>query len=471
MVTPLQASFNTLLEEFLAKNIDLKNRAVDVDLAKLQYQSLLIMKGLQLNFLGSRDDNQLDTASIISPTKSKNTIYSLGISKSFFSGTTLALSNGLINIDRSAVLSGSPVLINEFSQEVKLTQKLGKNFLGRIEKSGLEQGEQNISLQKIAKSEYQDQKVQEFYSKYLQVLQNSENTMLQEKAYKRAVARTKLVKRKWKDGLAEKVEVLQAHNAQMTQKEQLQTFKMNTSATVAELESMLHRSIKIKEINVIDLEHHKVPSLPTGTLEGSSAFQKIEKQLALDKLKLTQSSYGIRPDVEFSASYKTNSYQADRFDAISNGYLGKGQRDLQVAISVTSQWDFAAEKNSLAQQQIAKQKSEYALSKISKNFSFQVDSFKREFKLLKNNIALAKERLVISKRVLQEYTRLYRVGKSDLDQLIRAEESLITTEKSLLNYYISYEQKTVSLASLYGHVVEYLQRRVFKKGAAIEKHN
>ena len=99
------------------------------------------------------------------------------------------------------------------------------------------------------------------------------------------------------------------------------------------------------------------------------------------------------------------------------------------------------------------------------------DSLKTEARLLKLNFSMAKERLSISRRVLKEYTRLYRVGKSDLDQLIRAEESLINTEKSLLNYYILYENQLLNLASLYGKTIEYLTKRTFDVGATVEKYH
>lgn len=470
-----QASFNQLLDEFLQSNTDIKSSQEDFKITQLKYESTMLSKGLQLSLSSLYDDNKLDTSSAINFSSSKSMLYSLGLSKSFFSGTTVTLNNNLTNTDRtmvnSAFLGSSPAVINEFNQEVTITQSLGKNFAGQIERNLRDQAKKSVSIQDIATKEYADGKVTEFYSAYLQAVLALENMHLQERAYQRAIARTKLVRKKWRDGLVEKVEVLQAHNTQMSQKETLQTYKVNLSSALKKLGSLIHRTITSKEIVVPELDELKISSYPTGEITKSYGHQRLKKSLELEKMKLIQGEDNTLPTIELSAGYKTNNFDEKRSEALKNGYLGQGDNEIKVGVTLTTQWGSKSEKNALEQQRAALRKSKYTLSKYEVDFSLEKKALTAELELLGKNMALALERVNIANQVLREYTRLYRVGKTDLDQLIRSEESLIGTEVSLISYYISYEQKAITLAKLYGNVERYLRSRTFSKGVTIEKHH
>ncbi len=472
-VSGVQANLQNLLQEFVKKNLDLVNREQQIELVQLSADAFVLQKSTLLSFSTSYDDNQLDTASTFNLSTAKNWIYGFDITKSFFSGTTLKLSNQLVHTDRSAVntmfLGSSPAVINEFSQSLEINQDLGANLWGRIERLEKSRLEESVELERLSNLEYQDQQVVRFYQQYLQVVKAQENLLLQQRAYQRSVARTKLVKRKWKDGLAEKVEVLQAHNAQMTQKEQLQLFQLQVSDALKELSILNHRAVKLSEIEVPKLEQLFISVPPQGTLNESYIKRRLVQQKRVESLKKKQLQKKIMPQVRLSAIYKSNRYADSGPDSLQDGYLTKGEPEIKVALTLSTQWDFVSERNALAQQNIKVRQVENDLFAFDMKFGFTQESMKKQLELLARNIALAKERIIIAKRVLKEYTRLYRVGKTDLDQLIRAEETLISTEVSLLNYYISYEQKVADLSQLFGGVKNYLLNKKLMPGVTIEK--
>jgi outer membrane protein TolC len=54
---------------------------------------------------------------------------------------------------------------------------------------------------------------------------------------------------------------------------------------------------------------------------------------------------------------------------------------------------------------------------------------------------------------LKEYNRLYNRGRADLDQVIRAEETLINSEISLIRQQAEFEQRFGELSYLNGTLI------------------
>lgn len=98
------------------------------------------------------------------------------------------------------------------------------------------------------------------------------------------------------------------------------------------------------------------------------------------------------------------------------------------------------------------------VDKLKLNFLKSEESLLTQIDLLEKNLVSVKSRKDLALVALQEMTKLYNRGRADLDQVIRAEESLINTEKSFVQYLAQREGLIYKLASLYGTLEEYLTK-------------
>src|SRR5690606_38195973 len=94
--------------------------------------------------------------------------------------------------------------------------------------------------------------------------------------------------------------------------------------------------------------------------------------------------------------------------------------------------------------------------KIEKNLNQTEVSLRKKKSIVESNIDSSRQRKEIATQVLREYNRLYKLGRADLDQLIRAEENLILREISYISYLADREIIVSELASLYGILEKYL---------------
>jgi len=77
-----------------------------------------------------------------------------------------------------------------------------------------------------------------------------------------------------------------------------------------------------------------------------------------------------------------------------------------------------------------------------------IEALDEQIVILKTNLVSINKRLELASMALDEYTKLYARGKADLDQVIRAEEDLINTQKSKIQYLSQINNLNFSKKSL-----------------------
>ena len=68
-------------------------------------------------------------------------------------------------------------------------------------------------------------------------------------------------------------------------------------------------------------------------------------------------------------------------------------------------------------------------------------------------LKFSRRRIDLAQKNLREYTRLYNIGRTDFDGLIRAEENLIGTQHSHANNWLHYHLAVAKKAALYGKLL------------------
>ncbi len=452
----VEAATKSLANEFLGTNSNVLKNKWSAESSRYNVASVIAAKTWGLDYSSSYADDKsenyfgLNNTTFQSPTKTK--VHTIALAKDFQWGGTFSLENSLTNIDAQNATSK----INEFSQGVSYTQDLGKNFFGRDFYSDLNIARRNQVLSELTSDSNIDAELLAFFNSINSARLDGALVALQADALARAERRRTIVKRRVRDGLREKVDLIQSEAAVLNQKEQVKLASMRLSGSLEKLSKALHRSVEGSETGDFDLEFIKLSPIPSGSRKGNKQLKILEQKVEVLKDSLEKVGYSALPDVNLSLSHQNNDFAVAQNTAIKDGTLGGDKSVTTVAVNLT--WAIGnkpqkAEKAALA---IDMRSAEMQSSKIQKNFSYSEESLKNQIRFLDVNITSVKERKALAEKALKEFNRLYNRGRAELDSVIRAEEDLISTNISFVEYLVRRENLLGSLAYLYGSIRPYL---------------
>lgn len=445
-----QADIKKLSLEFLGRNFQIHQSQMQIELSKLRFELDDANRQWAANLSGSYQDDSLDGLTFFSVVGTKTKIYSASIEKPFIWGGQFKFENTYENY------SGGNFFITPtygFNQKVSYSQNFGANFLGR----------QSYLLKSILKdevraSELNNEKVTEerflqFVLKYVETALAKSNLRLAKEALLRSQLRLNLIRRWTKDGIREKVDLYRAELAELQSMEGVHQEEMNFQASLKELSVNVHRKILPIDISVLRKD---IFERPQGNHESNKTLELLKNESMILEKKLKQAKMTLLPSVNFSSSYETNAYDNTGSNSLSDGTLNGDNKAVAVALNVSVPIGFESQTVQKQQANIQKMLKEKELSVFKQNFTYSQLSLVKQFEMNEENIKLSRKRLKIAKKALDEFNRLYSKGKASLENVIRAEEDLISTERSYVNYLAVNKRIVFSLAQLYGSLKEYL---------------
>ena len=92
---------------------------------------------------------------------------------------------------------------------------------------------------------------------------------LQQAAKARAKRRKELIQRRVRDGLKEKVDLIQARIELLASEEQVKTSEMQRKVSLENLSNSLHRPVTRKEVEAFDARVLDMKSIPAGDSSGN----------------------------------------------------------------------------------------------------------------------------------------------------------------------------------------------------------
>ena len=445
----LFANISKLSQELLIYNVDVLVLRAKLKSSKLDLDGVRVSKPWSVALTAAHDDSSLASTSSSSFNGSINTV-TASIYKDFNWGGHFAFDNNFLGYNSTSLTT------NEFNQSFSYSQDLGTNFLGRDDRKEISIAEDVIKVTSINIEKQIEQILFKFYQNYNTCRLSKVLIKLEEEALKRAVKRRRLVARRLKDGLREKVDLYQAQIAELTQEEALKSERIKIKSELAKLSKSLHRLVNIDEISDISLDEFLLTAIPTGDLKNNKTNLALETKIKFIKNSISKVNYTFTPTISFSTQYKTNDLNEKEFEALGGGLVGSSNREIVLGLNLSWPLNFNI-------QQVAKAKLNVDLNvammnkeKTNQSFAQDAQSIKEQIKILDENITLAQKRRRYAKRALGEYNKLYNLGRANLDQVIRAEESLILTERQFARYLFSREQLMSLLVTIYGKLSNYL---------------
>ena len=456
------ANLQSLAKDFLLNNSEVKVAESRVELANLNLKSFEFSRNTSFNFESNRNENKLESFSAFAaqfaggafrlPIESNS--YSLGISRAFSWGGNASIANQYQEITAQGARK-----IYGFTQRFSYSQNLSRDFFGKnfsLEKDALSF---NIESTKArSENEVQGQLfnlVQTYYNAALQ----KALVKLQSEAKSRAGRRLNLIKKRVKDGLREKVDFIQAEISFYRSEESVKTAQQNLAAAIEGLSTSVHRKVTDEDVVSLISEKFKLRDKPLGEANKNHNLKALSEQLKVAKADLKRAKLNLLPDITLDLAANNNNFDPEAGDAFSDGRLGGPNREFSVGLNLS--WALGGTPQAVEETRalVNLKTNEIQLEKLGKNVLQTEKSIKNQISLLDTNLDSSKKRMTLAGAALKEYNRLYARGRADLDQLIRAEETLINTEINHVQYLSQREILVHSLAFLYGNLRQFLVRK------------
>jgi outer membrane protein len=447
------ASLQQLATEFLERNTIVVEAKSKIMLAQLDIDAWDSSKTTSVNWVSNYNNNSLESYSAFAAQFAGGAFrlpiemhtHGVTLAKDFTWGGNLSFENTFNQIQADGTQK-----IYGFTQGLTFKQNIGRDFFGQ--NYNLE-GEALASSLKASSSQSQSEideslivLIQNYYSASL----NKSMVELQSEAEKRALRRLDLIKRRVRDGLREKVDLIQARISLLRAQENIKTAKQNLISNIESLSTSVHRSVDESDIISFTEKKFKSHQISKGNIDENAGLKALEFQVAALEKSLKTQSNNLLPEMNFEASLKNNNYDPRLGDGISGGTFGKPNDEIAVGFNIV--WPFGSKPQKVEE---TKARVKYETAKLKKerlaiNVKQIEKSIKDQILVLEENLKSSNSRLKLAQSALKEYTSLYERGRTDLDQLITSEETLIQTQISHVQYQSQREQLSYQLSFLYG---------------------
>ncbi|WP_127718435.1 TolC family protein [Halobacteriovorax sp. HLS] len=449
-----QASLSKLSNEYISSGSDNESARMDLEINQVSKELVFESKPWVLSATSSHVNSNLNSSLTQLPSDSSSQLYELGVSKQFFSGTSVVFSNALSDYENNLSSTSNNT---GFTQSLTLSQDLWKNFLGRNDKLDREIADKTYVYQERANEALLASNLYTFVTEYLEVKVNKALLSLQEMTVDRAQKRLDLIKRRVRDGLSEKVDLFSAQTRDLAAKENLRSLNINLESSLESLSKRLHRKVSKEEVEAYKIQVESELSKVEGVIEDNQSLKSTFEQINYLESTFLQKKNSVYPNLNLTGKYAANNYQSSG-NPISNGTLGN--EDDELTIGLTLSWNMGS-----ITERLARESSSISLNKAKMINRKQLLTLKQQESFLLKRVVeveslleTALKRLKISEKTLEEYNRLYSRGRANLDQVIRAEEDLIDTQVSYVRYLIRRDTYYASQAFLYGK----LNKAIFK---------
>lgn len=447
------AGLEQLAKEFLERNSIVAEAKSQVVLAQLDIESWDSSKSASLNWGSNYNNNSLESYSAFAAQFAGGAFrlpiemqtHGLTLSKDFSWGGSLSFENTVNQIEAEGTQK-----IFGFTQGLTFTQDIGRDFLGQNYRL---QGEALESALKASASQSQgeiEQSLLTLIQKYYSASLYKSMVKLQKEAQKRAERRLALIKRRVRDGLREKVDLIQARISLLRAQESVKSAKQNLISNLESIATSVHRPVAQEDIIGFTENNFKTHSIIKGDVGNNLGLQALTFQVEALGQTLKTKDNDLLPEINFQASIKNNNYDPNMGRGLSGGTFGKPNDELAVGVNVV--WPFG-NKPQKVEETRARVKFETAKLKKDRleiNIAQIEKSIRDQIKVLEDNLESSKNRLKLAQSALDEYSVLYERGRADLDQLIASEETLIQTQISHVQYQSQREQLTYQLSYIYG---------------------
>ena len=454
------AALSSLAREYVQNNASLKAGRNRIESARQDTVLLKANKTWRLGYTPFYRTDGLQTLSPFAPVESQTMDHAFSLSKDFEWGGKLTFNKKMSHLEQDRnprFFSDNPNLdIHSFTHEVRYQQNLGADFFGRLFYRDVTASQQR---RKLVEREYQknlQRGLLELSQTYTNARLQRSLVRLQKEARKRAKAMNVFVSQRVRDGLREKVDLYRAQSNVHLQEEQVHTAWQNLETTLEHLATNLHRKVIIKEIEYYNATTKR--TLPTSDPRANNIdLHTLAQQQNILEQQLLKVGHEFFPRISLNLSYKTNAVDEKMTRTWKDGHMFVSDNQAK-EVSLALNWPIGNAPQRALRSKLRAEKTTLDVQKnqLAKTLLLRSDQMKKQISHLEKNIRSSQKREKLASQIVKELNKLYRKGKSNLDQVLRAEEDLIRTQTGFIRHLAQRDRLYYSLLHLYGDLDKHL---------------
>lgn len=417
--------------------------------------------GWALSFNASNSKSALDRLFAFQSLDTTTNTYGFQLEKTSFKYGVFRIIHSQVNYDLS---KWGEENLTQFSDDQQYESRNTFEYSYEIfnKKLVLELDEINLNIE--SRDIEQDIKVQEdhfnFFSSYVFAKQGIMLDRLYNEFENRALERVALVKKRVRDGLSRNVSLNQARLSLLNQKETIIQNTNNLREKVIVIEEIIGFKIKPNDYERVNWTYK--PKENFDYLFENKKYPELKRlQIAqrLASLKVDQIKETLNHSLSLNLSYTANSFNEERDQAFRDANSSENE---ERSISLVYSIPLGAERRG-ASKDLAKaleKKNKLDLINTSGEILVQTKSLKENVQRFTRLIEVIDEKVDIADKVVNQNSNLYRKGKVSFEEMLRAEENLISTKINKINIYAAYEQSLAKLAYINGDIIKFLNQYV-----------
>ncbi|MFC1709556.1 TolC family protein [Candidatus Omnitrophota bacterium] len=432
----VKLSLGSVSELALQNNLDIQLAKFDAHIKRNDLYGAISIFDTILNLGISYEDDQRQTASTLAGSQSKTTSYEFGLEKKFPTGTTVGIGlDHTRNWSNSSFVSMNPY--HDSQASISLTQEVGKNFFGLIDRNDIKITKLDIensdytSLDKIEDNLAQTQKA------YWKVIYSRQNVASTEDMLDRAISLHKIYIQKTKTGLAESPDLYAAEANKNIRENELLLSQNNLRLAENDLLLKLNLSeredieIIIDEIMSIDkAQPQNFIECLTIAIERRRDYKQAFNEIESQRLNLVTKKNSLWPEIDLEASFVRNGVASRYSDALER-ITDTDNPKYYYGITISLPLENNEAKGEYESAQLEKAKALVLLKKKEREIVVEikdaVSTANTTLERVRNNLATVK----LQGAKLDAEEKHFRLGRSDSDTLVRFQDDLLQARISL----------------------------------------
>ena len=374
--------------------------------------------------------------------------YSLGLKKKFPTGTTLNFQTGYSR-DRtdSSYALYSPSL--ESSASVSITQELGRNFFGFLDR-----GEVKITKLDIENSKFSSLDHIELYLAHIQkaywfLVAAFERLRIYRDMFKEAKRLYNIYKNKLKIGLVEKPDLLAAEANMNLRKSEVLDALMALDNAKRQLLFLLNKDninidVKAKDDLGENVSFVDLFSCLNTAVKSRRDYQRAKSNVEINKISLQMKKNSLWPQIDLEASFAKNGISSDYKNSIK-AVSSDDNSSFSVGIKFSLPLENRYARAEYSQQKLKKAQSLLSLKKVEKQILLDINNQVVYVNTLVNRVNTQKNVVDLQLKKLKAEEEKLKYGRSSSDIIIRYQNDLLEAKFELTSLLYAYQCALIDL--------------------------
>jgi outer membrane protein TolC len=447
-LSPLSLSLESVSELALKNNIDIMLAKLDAYIVSFDLDKENSLFDTYINMLASYRDDQRRPPTTILGSRSLEHDYSLSLEKLFPTGTTVAVegahSRGFTD---SAFSSINPAI--EATATVSLSQSLGKNFFGLIDRLNVEITKLDIesagwiSLDSIEASLAETQKA------YWKLVLAEEELEIKKDMQKEAEGLYDVYQQKAELGLTEDPDIFASEANVLLRDSDVSVAELARETAKNNLLFILNQedtTIEIKPQDKLDIKTEGVDlySQLTTAINTRRDYKIAKNSVSSQEMDVKVKKNSLWPEIDLAASYTRNGLSS-RYKNSWGQITNDDYPEVFVGITVSMPLENRYAKADFEQAKLSKEKALLTLKRVERSILRELNNQVTSVNTYAQQAEIYRKASELQDKKLSAEKKRFASGRSNSDILIRYAEDLLEAQLRLVRSLYAYRASLIEL--------------------------